>query len=286
MKTFPTPSPYGTHWSADCLLRAKLKAACCGRPLRVFLFAFFGLVFVFVFGRLLLHPNHTKRPRQVVVRTGGEKELVGAAVVGRASPEFNSPELVDDNVLAVCIPDRANKLAGEQVKRVDGTVIGVVRDQQSVAQLSKIPRRYGEAPRLVQGFALRECSNERSVFLEDIDDAAWGSGVIGKGDIEQTADILNAERREACRQRAIGKRSDQVEAPVVYIDSIVGNVDGIQKISRRLAGDRQTRVNRTGCRVIDRDDGIIEIGLRRPSADGSVQSREQEDSGPSLHLKV
>src|ERR1019366_1208147 len=94
--------------------------------------------FVPSFERLrLLQPNHTQRPSQIVVRTGGEEELVCPAVVCRSSAELNPPELVDDDVQAVRVPDRAYKLAGDEIEGVDGAVVRVVRDQQSVAQLSK-----------------------------------------------------------------------------------------------------------------------------------------------------
>lgn len=77
----------------------------------------------------LLHRNHTKRSSQIIVWTGGKEELIRPAVVCRSSAEFNPPELVDDDILAVCVPDRAHKLAGDEIKGVDSAVVGIVRDQ-------------------------------------------------------------------------------------------------------------------------------------------------------------
>ena len=94
-------------------------------------FAFFVLYLVScIFEPLrLLQTNHTKRPSQIIVRTGGEEELICPAVVCRSSTEFNPPELVDDDVLASRVPDRAHKLASEETKGIDGAIVGVVRDQ-------------------------------------------------------------------------------------------------------------------------------------------------------------
>jgi hypothetical protein len=69
------------------------------------------------------------------VRTGGEEELVDAAVVGCTSAEFNAPELIDEDIFAVRIPDRTHILAGDGVEGVNGTGIRIIRDQQCVAQL-------------------------------------------------------------------------------------------------------------------------------------------------------
>src|SRR5437660_4529969 len=108
------------------------------RPLRCFLFCVL-LSSVLRLRRLqLLLTYYTKRPSQITVRTGGEEELVGPAVVCRSSAEFNPPELVDDDVLAVRVPDRAHKLATKETKCVDGAVVSVVRNQQSVAQFAKV----------------------------------------------------------------------------------------------------------------------------------------------------
>src|SRR6202051_3757944 len=73
------------------------------QPLRFFPFLFFCLLSC-VFERLqLLRTDYTKRPSQIIVRPGGEEELVGPAVVCRSSAEFNPPELVDNDVLAVLV---------------------------------------------------------------------------------------------------------------------------------------------------------------------------------------
>src|SRR5713101_455804 len=175
----------------------------------------------------LLLTYYTKRPSQIVVRTRGEKELVGPAVVRRSSTEFNPPELVDDAVLAVRVPDRADKLAIEEIKGIDGAVVGVVRNQQSVAQLAKVRGGDGEAPGLVQGRTRRELPHECPVFMEDINEAARPAGGTRKRHIDQATDVLNAERRESRRQRAVGKRGDEGKGSVVHVDFVIGIVGGI-----------------------------------------------------------
>src|ERR1019366_799718 len=155
---------------ACCFGQAVRTKAACGAAFALLPFCVLPSC---VFERLrLLQTNHTKRSSQIVVRTGGEEELVGAAVVCRTSAEFNSPQLVDADRLAIGVLQRAYKLAGDGIEGVDGAGVGVVRDQQSVAQLSKIPGRDGKAPGLVQWLALRELPHECPVFLEDVDVAA------------------------------------------------------------------------------------------------------------------
>ena len=74
------------------------------------------------------------------MRTGCEEELVFAAVVGGASAELNSPELVDHDVLAVCISDGADELPADEIEGVDGATVRVIGDEQRVAQLAEVLR--------------------------------------------------------------------------------------------------------------------------------------------------
>src|SRR5580658_1216741 len=141
----------------------------------------------------LIQIDHTKRPCQIVVWTGGEEELVGPAVACRASAELNPPELVDGDILAVGVFNRAHELSGFEIKCVDGARVRIVRDQQRVAQRPKVLGRHGEPPGLVQWRALSEYFYERPVLLEDVDLAAGGCRCQGEGYIEQSIDVLNAE---------------------------------------------------------------------------------------------
>src|SRR5258706_2347681 len=103
-------------------MRAK-KTAPCGRPSLHFL----SRPRLCVFECLrLFDPDHTKRSCQIIVRTGGKEELIRTAVIRRSSSELNSPELVDDDILAVHIPDRAHKLSGDEIKGIDGAVVRIV----------------------------------------------------------------------------------------------------------------------------------------------------------------
>ncbi len=77
--------------------------------------------------------------------------MIGGAVRPRAIAELNSPELIDTDYVTIYILQRADELAGYGVEGVDGAAIGVVRDEQGVAEFSEILGRDGEAPRLIQG---------------------------------------------------------------------------------------------------------------------------------------
>src|SRR5258708_25548584 len=88
----------------------------------------------------LFDPDHTKRSCQIIVRTGGKEELIRTAVIRRSSSELNSPELVDDDILAVHIPDRAHKLSVDEIKGIDVAVVRIFWNQQSIAQT---PKRLG-----------------------------------------------------------------------------------------------------------------------------------------------
>ena len=72
----------------------------------------------------------------------------------RSAAELDSPKLIDHNVLAVRVPDRPHELSGYAIEGVDGAAVGVIRDQQSVAEGPKILGRNGETPRLVQRLRL------------------------------------------------------------------------------------------------------------------------------------
>src|ERR1700730_11769703 len=128
------------------------------------------------FRKLLFERDYAERSCEIIVRTGGEEKLVLRAIVGRSSTKFNSPKLVDVNRFAVGILDGAHELPRYAVEGVDSGGVGVVRDQERIAQWSKIPGGDGEAPGLVQRRAMCHLPQECSVFTEDVDVAPRRSG--------------------------------------------------------------------------------------------------------------
>jgi len=110
-----------------------------------------------------------------------------------------------------------------------------------VAQNSWVPRR---SPKAGSGERPPRAFLRRSVFPEDVDVAARRFVCLGKRYVDQTTDVLDAERRVTRRQRAVGKRIDEVKAAVVYLDHVLGKVGGIKKISRGPVGNRETGVAR------------------------------------------
>src|SRR5208282_797489 len=89
----------------------------------------------------LLGIDHPKDAVEVVLRSGRIEKLVGVAVVSRAATELDSPYLVkvDRPALfrACAIDNGPNKGTGRRVEAIDRAAIGVVADQQSVAEFAK-----------------------------------------------------------------------------------------------------------------------------------------------------
>ncbi len=103
------------------------------------------------------------------------------------------------NRLAAGVLDRANELSAHGVKGIDSATIGVVGDEQCVAQRSKVLGCHGEAPRLVQRRALNELLQEHSFFAEDVNETTRGPRRTGKSNIDQATEILNADCRPWAR---------------------------------------------------------------------------------------
>ena len=93
---------------------------------------------------------------QVVAGTGSVEQRAAGAIGRFVSTEINRPELVDVDHRAPHVFHGAHERTCLRIECIDGAFIGVIRDQQSVAQRPKIPRRHGESPRLVQRPAMDE----------------------------------------------------------------------------------------------------------------------------------
>ncbi len=212
--------------------------------------------------------------------------MVFPASVCCTAAELNSPKLVDNDRLATRVLDGPHKLSGQGIVCVDRPGVGVVRDQQSVTQRSKVRRSHRNTPGLIEPATLDESFQERSILVESIDETTPPAARIGKGNVDHAVDVLDAEGGEASRKAAIGKRSDEVEGPVVNIDFVVYDIGGKKEIAGSLIADREAGVDGSRCRVVHLNMCLIEIGLRSPSTDGSVQSCEQKEGRPSLDLEV
>src|ERR1035438_9157146 len=235
---------------------------------------------------LFFELNPAKSASKVVSRTGGEEELVLGAAVGIASAELDAPELIDMDGFAVRVFDRPDKLPTLNVVAVDGAAICIVRDQQSVAERSEVLGRHGKSPWLGQGIAGHELAHKGSVFVINVDKAGRAFVHGRERDVEQAIDVLNTERGIARGKSRVGKRGHEVKASVKYVHLVIGNVGRVKKISRGVTRNCEGGVNGARGRVIHGDDRVIEIRLRRPSADGAIESGEQKEGRPSLHGKV
>ena len=101
-------------------------------------------------GSTLLEYDGTEQADDTVVWPGGEEQGVLGTVGSEPIAEVDCPKLRNDDGIARGVTNRANKIAGDGVERVDGSGIGVIGDQQRVAEWTEIAGRSGEAPGLVQ----------------------------------------------------------------------------------------------------------------------------------------
>ena len=133
----------------------------------------------------------------------------------------------------------------------------------------------GQAPGLVQRCAMCHLLQECSIFAEDVDVAPRRSGGTRERNLDQPSEVLDAEGSEPRRKRLVRKRLDQFEFAVINVNFVVRIIGREKKIPGGPAGDGQAGVNRP--RSSRRNDGVVGVGLRRPSADGPVQGRKKED---------
>src|ERR1700730_7126827 len=123
----------------------------------------------FTLRKLLLELDYAECSCQIIIRTGGEEQVIAGAVVCRSSTKLNSPKLVDVNRFAVGVLDGAHELPRYAVESVDSAGVGVVRDQQRIAQRSKILGGEGGAPGLVQRRPLCHLHKDCPFFAEVFD---------------------------------------------------------------------------------------------------------------------
>src|ERR1700730_17741902 len=178
----------------------------------------------------------------------------------------------------------ANEGAGCQVEAIDSAGVGVVADQQSVAERAEVRRGNGESPGLVERRARDEGLHEGTIFLKDVNVSTGCAICSGESDIELAANILNAAGGKASGEARVGEGSDEVEGAVVNVDLIVSEIGGVEKVAGSLAGNRQAGGGGGGNGVIHADQFVVGREVR-PAADGAVQSREQECRCPVHNLE-
>lgn len=66
--------------------------------------------------------NHSKEPVRVVIRTGGEEQLIRLPVVGITSAEGEPPQSVDADDFAAGISQLADELAVARAVSIDSAV--------------------------------------------------------------------------------------------------------------------------------------------------------------------
>src|SRR5262252_8879004 len=112
---------------------------------------------------------------RLAVRASGEEQFVGLRRVPVAEPQ--SPQAVDDDRLAIGLPQLAGPSAGVRVVDVDVTV-AEVSNEQITAELAEVRRREGEPPRRVELAAAHQATNQSAVVGEHVDVAVSLSGHV------------------------------------------------------------------------------------------------------------
>src|SRR5277367_182969 len=108
----------------------------------------------------LLKRDHAEEPIQPVVRSCGVVELILLSVGCGPASELDCPKLVDGDRLLRRVCDRPHKLSGLEIKAVDRAGVGVVGNQQGLAQRPEILRSHSESPWLVERFPVGKLFHE------------------------------------------------------------------------------------------------------------------------------
>src|ERR1700691_104264 len=84
---------------------------------------------------LLVFRKHdlAKSSIQIVLGTSGEEKVILRAIGSGSAAKLNAPELVDGDLFSVGVFERSDQLPGFKIEAVDGSTVGVVRNQQGIA---------------------------------------------------------------------------------------------------------------------------------------------------------
>src|SRR5260370_1335139 len=205
-----------------------------------------------------------------VVDSGGEEQGVGRSG-GRVVPEGERPQAVDGHERAIGILHEADEFVGEAVERGDPSA-AEIGDENGIADLAEIASGTTHAPRRVEPVAVLEVADVFARWSKDFDKAKaiatdgivpWRI-LLGVGDEEAAADVLDVERREAARDAlgtvfviAVGLERILIEANALEMG--VGDFDP----GRAEIGDIEGAlpVDLSGsCAFVDRAVGSSSIG--------------------------
>lgn len=122
-----------------------------------------------------------------------------------------SPELLHPQRGPVRFRHRPEKSAGADVVTVD-LAVAEIADEQGARQVSELPvRRKRQAPGRVERAARGEALDEVAVCIKDADETvAWTRDIVvrvtvllGVGDVDETVDVPDPEKRVAARNTGI-----------------------------------------------------------------------------------
>ena len=72
------------------------------------------------------------------MRTSCKKQLIRISILGVSSAKFDSPQLIDVNGFLVAALQRAHKLSALDVEGINFPTVGIVGDQQRIAQRAEM----------------------------------------------------------------------------------------------------------------------------------------------------
>ncbi len=168
--------------------------------------------------------NLPKEPICLIVDTCSEEQFVVEACI-RIVPKAQGPQVINRNGSVGLVSELAEKLARLQIIRIDATVTEIA-DQQGITEPAKISGGQGQAPGRVEPAMQNKALEQISAGVEDVDKAMGRARHVvvllcilqGKGDVEFTTDVLDAERsvtlvgqRASVRQLRVGEGTNQVK---------------------------------------------------------------------------
>ncbi len=182
------------------------------------------------------------------------------------------------------------------VRRVVGVdaAVAEVADEDVAAEGAEGGRRERHRPGRVELAAADEPLQQVAVGREDVDEAVAGPCVVvvlagallGEGDVEVAADVVDPERGEAGGDRRVGEAVDEVEVAVEDVDPAEAEARRVDELAARrrhegealVVGADVARAVGRG-RAVDGDHCVRVVDVRVPAGDRPVLGREQEEGG-------
>src|ERR1700726_4105948 len=136
---------------------------------------------------------------------------------------------------------------------IEGVDVAVteVADQDVAAESAEGRGGRGPRPGGVHPPLAEEPLEEAAVGIEDVDESVARAGevvmlvrlLLGEGDKELAADVVDPERRKTSRDARIGEALDQVEAAVEHLDGAESEVGRVQEGAGRRGDQCEALVN-------------------------------------------